>query len=80
MTELELKRQAFELKLFEMNRTLNEKADKSNWRVTTVLIVFAIVEVAAGVMQLAYPNGWPLLMKWLGNELPTSVTPLFPPM
>ena len=83
MQDLELKRQVFELKLFEMNHTLNEKAEKSNKRVTMVMIAFAILEVvvgAASVMQLAYPNGWPWLMKLLGNIPPEPFVPRFPPM
>ena len=88
MQELELKRQAFELKLFEMNRTLNEKAEKaskaaenSSKRVTYVLIFFAILEVtfgAASVLQLAYPAGWPWLMKLVGSMPQPPSIPAMP--
>ncbi|MGD9728163.1 MAG: hypothetical protein AB7G68_11825 [Nitrospiraceae bacterium] len=79
MTELEQKRQEFELKLFEMNRSLNDKADASNWRVTKWLMFFAFLEVLFGAAQLAYPDGWPWLMRLLGSP-PAPPVPIYPPM
>ena len=88
MLDLELKRQqfehdmendrkGFELSLSKMNQDLITRHESSNRRVAWTI---GIIGIALAFVQLAYPNGWPLLMKLLGT-LPTPSPPSpMPPM
>jgi len=81
MNELELKRQEFEHKMDRDNKQFTAMLDERNRKfqiiLAIVLGIFAIAEVAAAIIQVAFPSGWPWLMRLLGSY---SEPPIYPPM
>lgn len=81
MNELELRRQEFEHKMDSDNKRFTAMLDQRNRRFQIVLAIvlgiFAMAEVAAAFVQVAFPNGWPWLMRLLGSY---PDPPIYPPI
>ena len=74
MNELELNRQKFEVKMQDDNKAFMNELHSSN---RNLQIALAVVVAIFAIAQMAFPNGWPWLMRILGS-LPIE-SPL-PPM
>ena len=84
MQELERKRQEFEERMDRKNKEFTLKLDKRNrcvqiW-LSVILGIFALAEVAAALLQVAFPNGWPWLMQIIDSYFQKRALPSFPPM
>ncbi len=63
--QMEKDRKAFDLKLFEMSQRIQndskaivEKSDRFNRRITVLIIILAVLEVAGTLLALFFPNGF----------------------
>jgi hypothetical protein len=78
--ELELKRQQFEQRMDKENKEFTVRLDVRNRRfqfwLAVVLGIFAIAEVLAAFVQVAFPNGWPWLMHKVGADVVPSIPPI----
>jgi hypothetical protein len=74
MHELELKRQQFEKQMAADHKAVLMEFDRRNRIFSWVIGVFAAAEVFAAFAQMAFPNGWPWLMKIFGSAPPPAST------
>lgn len=58
MQQLEQDRREFELRLFQIEQGIQDRADKTNFRITLVLGFLAFAEVAAAIISIAIALGW----------------------